>query len=74
MHKVKKWLLLALPGLLGFAVIYIIPFFETITSENQKNEVRKILKGYEFECSIADIISSIIGNEKMFHLFLKANL
>ena len=30
MHKVKKWLLLALPGLLGFAVIYIIPFFETI--------------------------------------------
>lgn len=29
MYKVKKWLPLALPGLLGFAVIYIIPFLET---------------------------------------------
>lgn len=29
MYKVKKWLLLALPGLLGFAVIYIITFLET---------------------------------------------
>ncbi len=29
MNRVKKWILLALPGIIGFFVIYIVPFFES---------------------------------------------
>jgi multiple sugar transport system permease protein len=29
MNRPKKWFLLALPGLLGFALVYIVPFFES---------------------------------------------
>jgi multiple sugar transport system permease protein len=30
MNRVKKWVLLALPGMIGFWLIYIVPFFESV--------------------------------------------
>ena len=47
MNKLRKWIILAIPGFLGFSLLYVIPFFESTYYSFLKDIFSKIFVWFE---------------------------